>query len=59
MTTEKEDVKCPWCGTVQPVAEFKVNTKDHGHGAITERRCGRCGKVMAAYLESEGSFLPR
>lgn len=51
----KEQVKCPWCGqmTVPKVSHLK-----NDYGDIIERRCSECGKVLAAYLEQEGIFLP-
>ena len=48
--------KCPWCGE-ETVA--KVNHLKKTYGAITERRCSNCGKVLAAYLADEGQFLPK
>ena len=51
-----KEVKCPWCGemTMPKVSHLK---SDYGH-IIAERRCSHCGKVLAAYLEDEGNFLP-
>jgi phage FluMu protein Com len=52
----KEQVKCPWCGqmTVPKVSHLK-----NDYGDIIERRCSKCGKVLAAYLEKEGDFLSK
>jgi len=48
--------KCAWCGeTMLP----KVNRKKSDFGDIVERKCSKCGKVVAVYLESEGEFLPK
>ncbi len=49
-----KEVKCPWCGemTVPKVSHFK-----NDYGDIIERRCSKCSKVLAAYLEQEGDFL--
>jgi len=50
-----KEVKCPWCGeTTVP----KVSHSKNDYGDITERRCSKCDKVLAAYLEHEGTFLP-
>lgn len=50
----EKEVRCPWCGeTVVP----KVSLLKKEHGDVRERRCAKCGKVLAAYLESEGEFL--
>ena len=50
-----KEVKCPWCGegTVPKVSRLKCD-----YGNTIERRCSLCGKVLAAYLEDEGNFLP-
>ena len=51
----EKKVKCPWCGTADaPIKENKVQS-----GKVVERRCGACGKVMAAYAAGEGNFLPK
>ena len=49
-------VKCAWCGkvTIPKVSHYK-----NDYGDIIQRRCSECGKVLAAYLEKEGNFLPR
>ena len=50
----EREVKCPWCGgSVVP----RVSILHKEHGKVKERRCTKCGKVLAAYLESEGKFL--
>ena len=50
----EKKVRCPWCGemVVPKVSLFKKE-----RGDVRERRCAKCGKVLAAYLESEGEFL--
>ena len=50
-----KEVKCPWCGEVTTP---KVGYSKNDYGDIIERRCPKCGKVLAAYLEQEGDFLP-
>jgi NAD-dependent SIR2 family protein deacetylase len=52
----KDVRKCPWCG-----AEGKPETNllKNAHGEVRERRCSHCGKVLAAYLEEEGEFMPK
>jgi ribosomal protein S27AE len=50
----KDIRKCPWCGeTSRP----KTSLVTKRHGEVKERRCSKCGKILAAYLESEGEFL--
>ncbi|HEX74959.1 MAG TPA: hypothetical protein G4O12_00085 [Dehalococcoidia bacterium] len=51
----QKEVKCPWCG--QMVVPGVSHSKND-YGDIVERRCSKCGKVLAAYLEEEGDFLP-
>ena len=50
-----KEVKCPWCSEVT-IPRVSHLANDYGH--IVERRCSKCGKVLAAYLEEEGNFLP-
>jgi len=52
----KKEATCPWCNekTVS-----KITVKKKQHGVVKERRCTECGKVLAAYLQGEGDFLPR
>ena len=50
-----KEVNCPWCGEVTLP---KVSHSKSDYGDIIERRCSKCGKVLAAYLEQEGDFLP-
>jgi len=52
---EKEAV-CPWCGG-ETVPRMEILEKEHGK--VRERRCGLCGKVLAAYLLEEGDFMNR
>jgi len=58
MGREGREVKCPWCGEVIPVTKVKVRRHKNDYGTVIERRCPRCGNVLAAYLEEEGDFLP-
>jgi phage FluMu protein Com len=50
-----KEIKCPWCGEV--VTEPKVKRPKSDYGRVVERRCSKCGKVLAAYLEKEGEFF--
>ncbi|MCL5405426.1 MAG: hypothetical protein M1398_01640 [Deltaproteobacteria bacterium] len=50
---DKEAV-CPWC---EKKTKPKVTMMENEHGTIKERRCTHCGKVLAAYLADEGSFM--
>lgn len=50
-----EKSKCPWCNeTVSPDRRISLREK----AQVIERRCPKCGKVLAAYLEGEGDFMP-
>jgi len=51
-----KEVKCPWC---REKTEPKDSLLKKKCGNIQERRCAKCGKVLAAYLEEEGSFLTK
>ena len=51
-----KEIQCPWCDAFTVP---KVNVVKKGSGEVSERRCGECGKVLAAYLESEGDFLTK
>ena len=59
MGRERKEIKCPWCGEVTSVSEVKVEHKSSDYGAVIERKCTKCSKVLAAYLDKEGDFLPR
>jgi len=50
----EKEVTCPWCekGTTPEVTMIEKE-----HGKVRERRCSECGKVLAAYLADEGSFM--
>ena len=52
----EKEIQCPWCGekTVPKVELEKRKT-----GEVKERRCDKCNKVLAAYLESEGDFFEK
>lgn len=56
---KKDDVKCPWCNESLHVSELRVVRRKSDWADIIERDCGRCGRVLSAYLESEKSFLPK
>lgn len=55
ISMEKE-VRCPWCGEVV-VPEVHLLHKKYGD--VRERKCPKCNKVLAAYLEQAGNFLPK
>lgn len=59
MATKKPEIKCPWCGETLPTATVKVNHKKIGAGTVVERRCPKCDKILAAYLEEEGEFFSK
>lgn len=48
--------KCPWCSEMT-APKIRVLKKDWGD--VIETRCANCGKVLAAYLVSEGDFMSR
>lgn len=52
----EKQVKCPWCKAQMTP---KVNRKSQETGAVVERWCSECGKILAAYLESEGNFFSK
>jgi phage FluMu protein Com len=56
---KKDKVTCAWCGGLIAMPEVKVRRYNNGHGTVIERRCPKCDKVLAAYLEEEGDFLPK
>ncbi|MFB3917473.1 MAG: hypothetical protein ACE14M_12135 [Terriglobales bacterium] len=55
MERAEKQVTCPWCGE-KTVPEVRLLKKRSGE--VKERRCGNCGKVLAAYLAEEVAFLP-
>ena len=59
MGRERKEVKCPWCEEVIPTSELKVERSKNDYGTLADRRCTKCNKILAAYLEEEGDFLPR
>jgi len=54
-----KEVNCPWCMEVTLEDKIKIKQYSNDYGPVIERRCTKCGKVLAAYLEHEGNFLPR
>lgn len=59
MGTESREIVCPWCGKLIPVPKVELGRYKNDYGTVIERRCPKCDKVLAAYLEEEGGFLPR
>lgn len=53
----REKLRCGWCAKEVAASECKVRRFNNDYGRVIERRCPRCNKVLAAYLESEGDFL--
>ena len=53
------EIRCPWCGEAMPVSEVKLRQGRSDYATIVERRCAKCGQVLAAYLDQEGDFLSR
>lgn len=56
---KKQEIKCPWCAETVQTAAVRVKTEKNDYGTVIERRCPRCGKVLAAYLQEEGDFQTR
>ena len=44
------ETKCPWC---KEHMVPKLEILAHRVARVTERRCSRCGKIVAAYLTDE------
>lgn len=59
MEEEQKMVKCPWCEKEFPQSEIAVKSIKYDHGTVIERRCPKCGKVLAAYSDKEKDFLPQ
>ncbi len=59
MKEGKKEIKCPWCGELISASEVSLKRYQNDYGTIIERRCPKCSKVLAAYLEEEGDFLPQ
>ncbi len=53
------EIKCPWCGEAQRENEIAMRNLTNAQGDVVERRCAKCHKLLAAYLEDEGNFIPR
>jgi hypothetical protein len=49
-------VKCPWCGVVS-VPGFRITRR--AGGDVREGFCSECNQIIAAYLATEGNFLPK
>ena len=49
-----KEVICPWCET-RGVPELRTLKKEDC--SVRERRCRKCGRVLAAYLQEEGDFM--
>lgn len=59
MVSKRKEFKCPWCDAVLMKPEVKPKLNRNDYGTVLERRCSKCGKVLAAYLDGEGDFLPK
>ena len=59
MTRKRDEIKCPWCLEVIPASKVGVSRHENEFGTVLERTCGKCGRTLSAYLEEEGSFLPK
>ena len=52
----KKEVTCPWCDQKTPGKEQNIQNE---YGAVVERRCTECGKILASYPAGEGDFMPK
>ena len=59
MGSERRERTVRWCSEEMPASRVKVGGYKNEYGTVMERRCTKCNKVLAAYLEAEGDFLPR
>lgn len=56
---KKQEIKCPWCGETIPTSTVEIKNIKNDYGIVTERRCSKCHKLLAAYLAEEKDFLPK
>ena len=54
-----KEIKCTWCLRQVVASQIKTNYHQGEYGAVVERRCPHCGKVLAAYLDEEKGFFSR
>lgn len=59
MSPKRDAVKCNWCSEMLPVPQVIVEESRNSYGSVVERRCPKCGGVLAAYLKDEGEFLTK
>jgi hypothetical protein len=51
-----KEAVCPWCGeSVMP----RAGIFHKEHGKVKERKCPKCNKIIAAYLEEKREVLER
>lgn len=51
----EKEIKCPWCQEMTTPGKEKSKSD---FGTVIQRSCSQCKKILAAYLEQEGTFLP-
>jgi hypothetical protein len=51
-----KEMKCPWCSSL---GRPRLKITKRGGGDVAERICSKCNQVIAAYLATEGDFLPK
>ena len=51
-----KEIKCPWCDDKMTPIVSRNRSK---FGNLNERRCSKCGKILAVYLLEEGDFFPK
>ena len=59
MGRKRREITCPWCGEAILASKVRMGHHKSDYGTVIERRCPKCGKVLAAYLEQERDFLTR
>ena len=50
----EKEVVCPWCEE-KTIPNVVILNKENGD--VSERRCAKCNKILAAYLVEEGDFM--
>ena len=52
----KTETECPWC---QQSVTPAVNLSRSQYGEIAERKCPKCGNILATYLSEQGKMLEK
>lgn len=54
-----KSIKCPWCGESTAEEDVRTRTYSNSYGEVKERKCCKCGGILAAYLIKEPPFAER